>query len=58
MMTDTGLPAATRIGHVHLKVADLDRAVHFCHDILGFEIVMHWDSAALLPQAAITITWA
>ena len=26
------LPAATRIGHVHLKVADLDRAVGFYRD--------------------------
>lgn len=57
-MTDTGLPAATRIGHVYLKVVDLDRAVHFYHDILGFDIVMHWDSATLLSQAAITITSA
>ncbi len=27
-----------RIGHVHLKVADLDRALTFYHDVLGFEI--------------------
>jgi catechol 2,3-dioxygenase len=47
-MTDNAIPTATRIGHVHLKVADLDRAVHFYHDILGFEIVMHMDSAAFL----------
>ena len=47
-MTDNAIPAATRIGHMHLKVADLDRAVHFYRDILGFEIVMHMDSAAFL----------
>jgi len=28
----------TDIGHVHLKVADLDRAVRFYTDVLGFEL--------------------
>ena len=28
----------TRIGHVHLKVADLDRALSFYSDLLGFEL--------------------
>jgi len=28
----------TRIGHVHLTVADLDRAVAFYRDVLGFEV--------------------
>src|ERR1043165_10061723 len=28
-----------RIGHVHLKVADLDRALRFYCDVLGFEIM-------------------
>ena len=28
----------TRIGHVHLKVADLDRALSFYRDLLGFEL--------------------
>ncbi len=27
-----------RIGHVHLKVADLDRALKFYRDVLGFEL--------------------
>ena len=26
------------IGHVHLKVADLDRALAFYHGVLGFEV--------------------
>lgn len=30
----------TSIGHVHLKVADIDRALAFYHDILGFDIVI------------------
>jgi catechol 2,3-dioxygenase len=34
------------VGHVHLKVADLDRAVAFYRDVLGFELM------ATMPQAA------
>jgi catechol 2,3-dioxygenase len=30
-------PAGTRIGHVHLKVADLPRALRFWRDLLGFQ---------------------
>jgi catechol 2,3-dioxygenase len=33
------LPDGTHIGHVHLKVADIDRAVHFYCDILGFDLI-------------------
>jgi catechol 2,3-dioxygenase len=37
------------IGHVHLKVADLDRAIAFYRDILGFEVMQrHGDQAAFL----------
>jgi catechol 2,3-dioxygenase len=40
---------AVRIGHVHLKVAHLDRALAFYHGVLGFEITMRMgDSAAFL----------
>jgi len=28
----------TDIGHVHLKVADLDRAIDFYRDVLGFDL--------------------
>jgi len=39
----------TSIGHIHLKVADLDRALAFYHDVLGFEITLKFgDSAAFL----------
>jgi catechol 2,3-dioxygenase len=42
-------PAATRIGHVHLKVADLDRAIAFYSGVLGFEIQQRYgDQAAFL----------
>src|SRR4051812_13247116 len=32
----------TRIGHVHLKVADLDRALKFYRDVLGFELTQRY----------------
>ena len=39
----------TDIGHVHLKVADLDRAVAFYRDVLGFEVTGRLgDQAAFL----------
>ncbi len=43
------LPATTTIGHVHLKVADLDRALGFYHGVLGFEVQQRMgDQAAFL----------
>ena len=39
----------TRIGHVHLRVANLDRAIAFYHGVLGFEVTQRMgDSAAFL----------
>jgi catechol 2,3-dioxygenase len=39
----------TDIGHVHLKVSDLDRAVAFYRDVLGFELMQRLgDEAAFL----------
>ena len=39
----------TRIGHVHLKVADLERSLGFYRDVLGFEVTARpGDSAAFL----------
>lgn len=41
--------AGTRIGHVHLKVADLDRALGFYRDVLGFELMQRYgDQAAFI----------
>jgi catechol 2,3-dioxygenase len=43
------IPAETRIGHVHLKVSDLTRAMKFYCDLLGFELVtMYGDQAAFI----------
>lgn len=42
------LPAETHIGHVHLKVADLERAIRFYRDLLGFDLLMNFGTAAFL----------
>ena len=43
------VPSQTRIGHVHLKVADLERSLTFYRDLLGFEVQqMFGDSAAFI----------
>ena len=48
-MTVQPVDAGTRIGHVHLKVADLSRAIEFYHGVLGFQVVQRLgDSAAFL----------
>jgi len=40
-----------RIGHVHLKVADLQRSLHFYCEVLGFEITQHYGSQAAFISA-------
>jgi catechol 2,3-dioxygenase len=47
-MTDSTLPAETRIGHVHLKVADLERAIGFYRDLMGFDLITNMGTAAFL----------
>ena len=43
------IDAETVVGHVHLKVADLDRAIAFYSDVLGFEVTQRiGDAAAFL----------
>lgn len=48
--TDSRAPIhpAVKIGHVHLKVADLDRALGFWRDILGFEVMQTRPGAVFL----------
>lgn len=41
----------TRIGHVHLKVADLDRSLSFYCGVLGFEIMERWGTEAAFVSA-------
>jgi catechol 2,3-dioxygenase len=44
-----GIHPATRVGHVHLKVANLDRAIGFYAGLLGFDVTQRYgDSAAFL----------
>src|SRR2546426_10562653 len=40
-----------RIGHVHLKVADLDRALAFYRDVLGFELTQRYGRQAAFLSA-------
>lgn len=43
-------PAGPVIGHVHLKVADLDRAIHF-YQMLGFDLTQRIGTQAAFPGA-------
>ena len=45
------VPANTRIGHVHLKVADLERSLTFYRDLLGFKVMQHYGSTAVFVSA-------
>lgn len=48
-MTQGAIPPETRIGHVHLKVSDLDRAIRFYRDLMGFDLLVRLgDQAAFL----------
>ena len=47
--TPDPIVAGTLIGHVHLKVADLDRAIGFYCGVLGFEVTQRYgDQAAFI----------
>lgn len=45
------VPAQTRIGHVHLKVSDIERSLAFYHELLGFEIIQRYGSQAVFISA-------
>ncbi len=45
--------SGVRIGHVHIKVADLERALSFYHDVIGFEVTQFYGrEAAFLSEGA------
>jgi catechol 2,3-dioxygenase len=46
-----GLPAKTRIGHVHLHVSDLDQAETFYCDLLGFDMISRYGPSASFVSA-------
>jgi catechol 2,3-dioxygenase len=50
-MASYTIPAGTHIGHVHLKVADLERALHFYRDLLGFEVTQFYGRDAVFLSA-------
>ncbi|CAM5485801.1 Catechol-2,3-dioxygenase OS=Afipia felis OX=1035 GN=catE PE=4 SV=1 [Afipia felis] len=45
------IATGTRIGHVHLKVADLDRALGFYCGVLGFELMQTYGNQAAFISA-------
>ena len=51
MATEYKIPAQTRIGHVHLKVADIDRSLKFYCDLLGFELITMYGTQAAFIAA-------
>lgn len=54
MTSDKTLPAIdprVRIGHVHLKVSDLERSLRFYCDVLGFELTQRYGTQAAFVSA-------
>jgi len=45
------IPAATRIGHVHLKVSDLQRSMDFYCGLLGFQLMVRYGAEAAFISA-------
>lgn len=44
-------PAGTRIGHVHLKVSDLERSIAFYRDVIGLEVMQRYGTQAAFLSA-------
>jgi catechol 2,3-dioxygenase len=51
MANSPAIHPETRIGHVHLKVADLERALAFYCGVLGFELTQRYGSEAAFISA-------
>lgn len=47
----SGLPEGTRIGHIHLHVADLRAAETFYRDVVGFDLMLHYGHSASFLSA-------
>jgi catechol 2,3-dioxygenase len=45
------IPTQTRIGHIHLKVADLERSLEFYRNLLGFEVTLLYGNQAAFLSA-------
>lgn len=50
-MHPSALDPRVRIGHVHLKVADLERALGFYRDVLGFQLTQRFGTSAAFLSA-------
>ena len=50
-MKNYTIPKNTRIGHIHLKVGDLERSLQFYRDLLGFEITQRYGDQAVFISA-------
>src|SRR3954447_16439529 len=48
---DLGIHPDVKVGHVHLKVADLERSLAFYRDVLGFELTQRLGSQAAFISA-------
>lgn len=51
MENDYIVPQKARIGHVHLKVSDLERSLYFYRDLLGFEVTTTYGEQAAFLSA-------
>jgi catechol 2,3-dioxygenase len=51
MNADYKIPPQTRIGHVHLKVADLQRSIDFYCGLIGFELTTMYGTDAAFISA-------
>ena len=47
----TPIPAGARIGHVHLKVSNIERSLAFYCDVLGFELTTRYGAQAAFISA-------
>ena len=48
---DYKLPSKTRIGHVHLKVSNIEKSLEFYRDLLGFKITQRMGDSAVFLSA-------
>ena len=51
MKNEYTIPAQAQIGHVHLKVADLERSLDFYCNLLGFQVTTRYGSQAAFISA-------
>src|SRR6266536_3384627 len=47
-LLDEAMPAGTKMGHVHLHVADVEDALRFYHDLVGFDVMGHVPGTAFV----------